>query len=360
MRVSYRTVHWRTVPVFLALAALGCGTNQTVTHYEDPGAGGSGGSGGGGGTSSETGPSCPGKCVEVVPLSTPVVLSLLWIGPVGQEPPPCPALAPVAVEEGYADLTATKPICSACACNPPQGGCDLPSSMTVSNQPCSMPGGALTAFDPPAGWDGACSTANAIPSTKLCGGVPCAKSLTIAPLTLHEQGCGVTNSPAADVTQPTWTTAAHSCVGSAQYQGGCGLSEVCAPLPIEDGAGFKLCFSREGDQECPGGWSEKHTFYKSIDDTRACSACSCGSPVGSACSAQISAYGTSNCTQSGSFGSVTMTDIKDGCFDIAPGMGLLSKGATPPTYTPGVCQALGGEPSGEAVPANPSTFCCLP
>jgi hypothetical protein len=347
----------RGVPVVLALAALGCGTNQAVLHYDETG--GSGGSGGsGGGTSSETGVSCPGQCVEIVPLSTPVVLSLLWIGPVGQEPPPCPALAPVAVEEGYADLTATKPVCSVCACDPPQGGCDLPSAMTASNLSCGVSGGALTTFDPPAAWDGGCSTVNAIPASKLCGGGPCAKSLTIASLTLHEQGCGVSNSPAADITQPTWTTAARSCVGSAQYQGGCGLSEMCAPIPHEDG--FKLCFSREGDQECPVGWTDKHTFYKGIADTRACSACSCGAPVGSTCSAQVSAYGNTGCMPSGFFASVTMTNIKDGCVDIAPGMGLLSKGATPPAYTPGVCQALGGEPSGEAVPTIPSTFCCLP
>ncbi|MFS8069317.1 MAG: hypothetical protein ACMG6S_23390 [Byssovorax sp.] len=300
-----------------------------------------------------------------MPLSTPVVLSLLWVGPMGQEPPPCPPLAPVAVDEGYADLAATKPVCLACACDPPQGACDLPSSMTASNQPCSMAGGAATTFDPPAAWDGSCSTANAIPANKLCGGVACAKSLTIAPLTLHEQGCGVSNTPPADITQPTWATAGRSCVGSAQYQGGCGLSEVCAPLPSpspsEDGAGFKLCFSREGDQECPGVWSEKHVFYKGYDDTRACGDCSCSSPVGSTCSAQVSAYSNVACTTTmDQFATIPIGATQTQCFDVPPGMGLLSKSANVPTYTPGVCQPLGGEPSGEAVPTSPSTFCCLP
>ena len=361
MIARHVTARWRTLPVLLALGALGCGVNQTVAHYDDLGTGGSGGSGGsGGGASNEVGV-CPGQCVEIVPLSTAVVLSLLWFGPVDQEPPPCPSLAPVAVDEGYADLTATKPVCLACACEPPQGACDLPSSMTASNQPCSMAGGMATTFDPPAAWDGSCSAANAIPANNLCGGVPCAKSLTIAPLTLHEEGCGVSNSPPADITQPAWTTAARSCVGSIQYQGGCGLSEVCAPIASEDVAGFKLCFAREGEQECPGGWSEKHVFYKGIDDTRACSACSCGSPVGSTCSAQVSAYSNAVCSTSMDlFSTIPIDATQPQCFNVPPGMGLLSKSATAPAYSPGVCQASGGEPSGEAVPASPSTFCCLP
>ena len=82
--------------------------------------------------------------------------------------------------------------------------------------------------------------------------------------------------------------------------------------------------------------------------------------MGSTCSAQVSAYGNVDCTQSGFFASLTMTDTTAVCVDISPGMGLLSKSANAPTYTPGVCQALGGEPSGEAVPTGPSTFCCLP
>jgi hypothetical protein len=353
------SVRWRASWLVFTLGALGCGTNQAVGYYYDSGKGGSGGSGGSSGTSSDAG-SCPGRCVDVVPLSTPVVLSLLWIGPVEQEPPTCPVLAPVAVDEGFADLTATQPVCQVCACEPPKGSCDLPLAMTASNQPCGKAPDMLTVFNPPAEWDGSCSTANAIPANLSCSGVPCVKSLTIAPLTLHQWGCGVSNPPPADIAPPTWGKAARACVGSAQYRGGCDLSQVCAPVPSEESAGFKLCFAREGEQECPGAWSEKHVFYKGIDDSRACSECSCGAPVGSKCSAQVSAYDSPGCIPSGTYATVPMTNTQSGCVDTTPGMGLLSKSATPPVYAPGVCQPLGGEPSGEAFPANPTTFCCVP
>ena len=346
--------------VMIAAGAIGCGTSDIVVH--DPYAStGSGGSGGAGGASSATGPACPGQCVPIVPLSTPVVLSLLWLGPVGTEPPPCPSLAPVAVDEGHADLTATAPVCSACACDPPQGSCVLPQTMTASNVSCGMPGGVPTMFDPPAVWDGSCDTTNAIPANKLCGGVPCAKSLTIAPLTLVEQGCGVSNPPPADISPPTWATAARSCVGSSQYQGGCGLSEVCAPIADEgEVEGFKLCFAREGEQECPAPWVEMHTVYKSFEDNRMCGACSCGAPVGSTCTAQVSAYSNVACsTGMGPFATNPIDATQAECFDIPPGMGLLSKSATLPVYAAGVCAPIGGEASGEAVPGEPTTFCCL-
>ena len=60
------------------------------------------------------------------------------------------------------------------------------------------------------------------------------------------------------------------------------------------------------------------------------------------------------------FATIPLGATQPQCFDVPPGMGLLSKSAKAPTYPPGVCQALGGEPSGEAVPTGPSTFCCLP
>jgi hypothetical protein len=49
------------------------------------------------------------------------------------------------------------------------------------------------------------------------------------------------------------------------------------------------------------------------------------------------------------------------CLDVSPsGQALLSKLATAPVYAPGACQVSGGEPTGEAMPEEPSTFCCLP
>jgi hypothetical protein len=49
------------------------------------------------------------------------------------------------------------------------------------------------------------------------------------------------------------------------------------------------------------------------------------------------------------------------CLDILPtGQAFGSKLATEPVYAPGACQVSGGEAVGDAVPDEPSTFCCLP
>jgi hypothetical protein len=48
------------------------------------------------------------------------------------------------------------------------------------------------------------------------------------------------------------------------------------------------------------------------------------------------------------------------CADVPAGSALGSKSAGPTTYTPGACEASGGEPLGAAVPSQPVTFCCLP
>src|SRR4051812_18914644 len=37
-------------------------------------------------------------------------------------------------------------------------------------------------------------------------------------------------------------------------------------------------------------FTEQHFFYKGVEDDRQCSACTCGAPAGSACTATISIY----------------------------------------------------------------------
>ncbi|MFS8068753.1 MAG: hypothetical protein ACMG6S_20525 [Byssovorax sp.] len=103
----------------------------------------------------------------------------------------------------------------------------------------------------------------------------------------------------------------------------------------------------------------KHVFYKGLTDTRACTSCACSAPVGSTCSAQLSVYKDNAC--SSLVGTSTVTATQPFCTDIQPmGSALGSKLATEPVYAPGACQVSGGEAVGEALPEEPSTFCCLP
>jgi hypothetical protein len=340
----------RIFPALLAVAALGCGTNQAVIHYDDVGGGGAGG----GNTSSATGPACAGQCLPLGPAewSWP---TLLWIGTPGQDPE-CPTDAPVKGAEVFADLNAPT-LCGTCQCDAPSGTCTLPTTLTASSAPCPGDGAGVThtSFDAPAGWSGACSAAAAIPANQKCNGVNCVQSLTIAPLVLAETPCAVSTIPVAAALPYTWGAVAHSCHGIAN--GPCpSADEVCRPAIVP---GFAQCIFQKGDNECPAAYSDKHVFYKGIADTRSCTACGCGAPTGGTCTAFLSAYKDGAC--SSPVGSVTVDATGSACLDILPsGQALGSKLSEQPVYAPGVCQVSGGAPMGEAIPDEPSTYCCLP
>ena len=57
-------------------------------------------------------------------------------------------------------------------------------------------------------------------------------------------------------------------------------------------------------------------------------------------------------------GSNTANSMTPLCFPIAAGMFLQSKEANEPGYTPGFCEARGGEPVGPVELLEPATFCC--
>jgi hypothetical protein len=310
-----------------------------------------------GGDGAADGPieSCTGQCLPVSPDGW-LGPQLLWTG-TEADAPPCPAGAPANVYEGHADLTASN-TCGACSCTPPAGSCTLPATLTANDAPCEQ----LTAstghepFDPPNPWDGTCTTYDAIPAaTQPCGGAPCIASIAIAPLVLSETGCAVAVQSAPAGSAALWGTFARACTAAVPTP--CNDENgICSPFL----SGSSPCIYHEGDVACPGSYSpysEKHVFYGSVDDTRSCTPCSCGAPAGSACEALVSVYSD---TCSTLLDATEITAAAPLCLDVPPGSGLGSKAATPATYTPGACQASGGEAMGTAQPGEPSTFCCLP
>jgi hypothetical protein len=140
--------------------------------------------------------------------------------------------------------------------------------------------------------------------------------------------------------------------------GTCDDLGVCSPAATPPD-GFHVCIAREGDVDCPliSPYSERHTFYKGVDDTRSCTACTCGAPAGGSCSALISLYTDAACSV---LGAATMANTLSPCLDVLPGSAMGSKAMGPSTYTPGTCAAIGGEPVGDAVARDPVTVCCLP
>jgi hypothetical protein len=141
--------------------------------------------------------------------------------------------------------------------------------------------------------------------------------------------------------------------------GTCADLGVCSPAATPPD-GFRVCIAREGDADCPivSPYSEKHVFYKGIDDTRDCTACTCGAPAGGSCSALVTIYTDAAC--SAQTGSAMATNAATSpCVDVPAGSAIGSKAMGPITYMPGACAAIGGEPVGDAVPRDPVTVCCL-
>jgi hypothetical protein len=229
--------------------------------------------------------------------------------------------------------------------------------LTAASSQCpgDAPGVTHTSFDAPAPWSGDCNTENPIPANQKCNGVNCVQSLTVAPLTLTEGPCAVSTTPVASKLPHTWGSVAQSCHGLTS--GSCATpSEICAPAALP---GFAQCLVRYGNRECPGAYPDKHVFYYGFEDTRACTPCACSEPMGGTCTAQLSVYKDNACSALSS--TVGLSSASPTCFDVVPsGQALGSKLATPPVYAPGACQVSGGEAVGDAVPREPSTFCCLP
>lgn len=181
---------------------------------------------------------------------------------------------------------------------------------------------------------------------------------------MTENGCAPGPPVAAKVTSLHWDTFARAC--DMDWSLGRFQRTICLPDdPIPPG--FRVCIFHEGEIDCPTEpgniFTEQHFFYKGVQDDRQCSACTCGAPTGSACTAVLSIYKGNDLTCGGSpvTPGIAISSVVPVCLDLAlPGQPLGSKSAGPTTYLPGTCPPGGGDGSGSAVKTKPATLCCLP
>ncbi|AGP37132.1 hypothetical protein SCE1572_23195 [Sorangium cellulosum So0157-2] len=383
------------------------------------GGGGSGGGGtGGGGTGGGEESACAGDCIPPAPLGW-FGPALLWYGPPDQAPgcpaeapnpgykgfadlapapfacaaclcdppasascelplgwsahtaaayqaPGCPAEAPNPGYKGFADLAPAPFACAACLCDPPaSASCELPlgwSAHTAAACTAGGPGSVETAFAAPDGWDGACTAASAIPAGQDCGGQPCVQSLSVeAPAVLVTAACTPrVDEPPPPAREDPWQTRALACLPGAYTECPDDRS-TCMPSPGEPGApppgGFLTCIFHEGDVTCESPYLDRHVFYGGAEDTRGCSACGCGAPEGASCTIMASVYSDGACAET--LVSAVVSSTTPFCGVTPPGVALGSKSAEVVAVDPGACAPSGGEPTGELLPAEPSTFCCL-
>jgi hypothetical protein len=280
---------------------------------------------------------------------------LLWSGPADQVPE-CPLGSVSIAYEGRTDLVAP-PTCEACTCQSPTGSCALPSTLAVQADVCGPQGTPPLYWNAPASWDGLCDGTTQVPTGK-------AYSVKIDPLTMTENGCAPGPTLPAKVVSLYWNTFARGC--DVVIPKGPTPRSLCLPDgPVQPG--FKLCIFLAGENACPDDtpdsvFTEQHIFYQGVEDNRQCSACDCGSPTGSACTATISIYKGNDLTCNGS--TVTQTTISSVgpvCLDIAlPGQSLGSKSIDSKVYLPSTCAPIGGDESGSAIKTQPATLCCRP
>ncbi|XXX78016.1 hypothetical protein WMF30_04485 [Sorangium sp. So ce134] len=249
------------------------------------------------------------------------------------------------------------PGCEPCACTAP--ACVFPASLTVSSGwMCDdSPGETLTPFDAPAGWDGSCVAPGAV-------GAEAFGSFRIAPVTAR--ACEVVRFPVPrDGDAPAGRHVVPAC--NAVRDDTCPMSaHVCVIGAAELRPGWRRCLLSEEDKdvECPssdetGGlhFSEQLTFWSVIEDSRACTPCSCTETAPSTCEALVSTFEDGAC---GDLVAAAVVAGNGGCHDAEPGSSLGSLRAVWQVNAPGSCAPSGGELVGELSLSRKVTACCLP
>lgn len=245
----------------------------------------------------------------------------------GTTAPACAAPYDTQSYLGNADLMAPPATCSACSCGTPT---DLRCTLQYVCERTSGCAGICTArsvegsgcVDAP----GATSTFTGRSGTAASG--RCAPGTATA-----------TRPPA------TWGRAARLCT-AASGAAGCASGQVCVPRVA---SAPRACVVRAGDVACPAAYSVKQVFYGALDDTRACSTCSC-TVRATGCTVSYVAYNQPACA-----GTATPFAL-DACISGDPASYRITH-----TVTSATCAAVsGGAPTGTVTAAMPSTVCCTP
>ena len=231
----------------------------------------------------------------------------------------------------------------ACNCGPAEGvACSAPSLNYVSTKNSCGTCSPAVAPDSLAGPCTQLHTAGRCDAVSIGSAVP-------------EGGACKPNS-SSTVPPQSWTTEARLCaLPSAPPVAGCAAGEVCAPatgLPVESAT---YCVAIAGASACPAAYyTAARQYYWGGDDTRGCTACSCGKATGATCnSAALVTYTDTSCTQ------VQDTPPVPAVCSNLNSTGIVSAvsfaGGAP---SGGSCVADGGQPTGAFAPTTPYTICC--
>lgn len=265
----------------------------------------------------DCGASAGSACVEVPPSGWTLVAA--WLGP---SPPPCPARFGPPTDL----VVAGGPAKCNCACDGGTSGCT--GDVTVlygSNGSCdagslSLPGTSCASL------------------TQL---VPLTRSSWIQVERPDAQPSSCTPSPTISITPE----------GVART---CPASTVAAECPqfsecIGDPQSFRMCIMHDGAEPCPAlFYPDRFDVGSSIQDSRACTPCSC--TAAATCDGQLTIYEDGAC-----YGAPQSFDAGDPC---GPINGIDPRGSTWTPSPSDVCVPSGGTTMGSEAFTGRKTLCC--
>ncbi|TKD03151.1 hypothetical protein [Polyangium fumosum] len=276
----------------------------------------------------------------------------------------CPSSVPNEKFRLFDELVAPPAACEACACEPSEGTCEggPPQTIEIRAGTCFESAAVSLPFSGPAGWDGSCTSSNALPAGASCGGEFCAQSVLASALPgPTSESCAPKSAAPSFTTEREWKLGALACMANTNDDT-CGESATKRYCVADPGPDYLYCVHGEGVLEpCPDNYNhERHEMYpeEPLDD-RGCEACECGAPVGSVCVGSLHLYDDATCSSQFEQAGLASTDEK--CIDILPdGRAIGAKAVTGVTYVHGTCGSSGGAPKGSASPNKISaiTFCC--
>jgi hypothetical protein len=283
----------------------------------------------------------------------------------------CPTFAPTSAFTGFSSLQSGGASCSDCGCDPPAGEtCDLTTDLNggkagvqfaqVRDVPCGMNATHIVELTTPGPlpWTPACSDVDSAPGgLSNCPGGACNKSIVVALPSVSGGSC-MANGGMLMKQMPSWQTAATACGGT--HAAGCTGGKKCMPKGMAP-FNFAACIGKAGDQTCPAPFTKKHTYFTDFDDSRGCSTCSCGMPLGGVCDVTLSFYGTAACS-----GSVVGTILAGAsqCVDLTGNPAVAGRSATISVAPNGATCSPDNTSStvtGSVVPraSTETTFCCF-
>jgi len=148
-----------------------------------------------------------------------------------------------------------------------------------------------------------------------------------------------------------WKVTALACGPEAAQRAGCKTGRVC--LPQTPGSEFEAgyCVWQDGQVDCPSSaYTDKRTYYRELNDTRSCTACSCSGPN---CSYKWQVFNDSDTSCSSPLLELTSANQ---CVQVNPASDKLRIGAS--ITGDGKCTPSGGASQGSVTAAKPVTVCC--